>query len=124
MQVRGGFVVHVCQALDASFPRALRVGDALELHVDEGRRPVMNNHTGTHVLNFAARRDRRDGPEGIARAPGESAFRLLRRARLLSLLLLLLPVIFLLSSLLFCLRAPEYELANSYYSSYVYSISY
>lgn len=56
VQVRGGFVVHVCDPLDKGFPRALRVGDSLELHVDEvRRRPIMNNHTGTHVLNFALR---------------------------------------------------------------------
>lgn len=54
--MRGGFVVHVCEPLDKGFPRALRVGDVLELHVDEvRRRPIMNNHTGTHVLNFALR---------------------------------------------------------------------
>ena len=34
----------------------LRVGDKLHLNVDQERRkPVMNNHTGTHVLNYALR---------------------------------------------------------------------
>jgi Ser-tRNA(Ala) deacylase AlaX len=34
----------------------LKVGDTVELAVDEERRKnVMNNHSGTHILNFALR---------------------------------------------------------------------
>ena len=34
----------------------LAVGDTVECSIDEDRRKnVMNNHSGTHVLNFALR---------------------------------------------------------------------
>jgi alanyl-tRNA synthetase len=55
VQVRGGFILHIgsVQGDDAT----LRVGDTVDLHVDTSkRRSVMNNHTGTHVLNFALRK--------------------------------------------------------------------
>ena len=36
---------------------SLKVGDTVDLHVDMlKRKNVMNNHTGTHVLNFALRK--------------------------------------------------------------------
>ncbi|XP_018606970.1 alanine--tRNA ligase, cytoplasmic-like [Scleropages formosus] len=50
-QVRGGFVLHV-----GTVYGTLRVGDCVTLHVDEARRrPIMSNHTATHILNFALR---------------------------------------------------------------------
>ena len=55
VQVRGGFILHIgsLQGDEAT----LRVGDTVQLHVDTAkRRSVMNNHTGTHVLNFALRK--------------------------------------------------------------------
>ncbi|GAV04904.1 hypothetical protein RvY_15107 [Ramazzottius varieornatus] len=51
VQVRGGYVLHTGH-LDG----VLKVGDKLKLFIDENRRKlVMNNHTGTHILNFALR---------------------------------------------------------------------
>ena len=52
VKVHGGYVVHIgligCGTL--------RVGDKVKLQIDEQRRKtIMNNHTGTHVLNFALR---------------------------------------------------------------------
>ncbi|XP_059917016.1 alanine--tRNA ligase, cytoplasmic isoform X1 [Gadus macrocephalus] len=50
-QVRGGYVLHV-----GTVYGTLRVGDTITLHVDEARRrPIMSNHTATHILNFALR---------------------------------------------------------------------
>ncbi|KAI4880840.1 hypothetical protein NFI96_010999, partial [Prochilodus magdalenae] len=50
-QVRGGYVLHV-----GTVYGTLKVGDRLTLHIDEARRrPIMNNHTATHILNFALR---------------------------------------------------------------------
>ncbi|KAM8861122.1 alanine--tRNA ligase, cytoplasmic [Synchiropus picturatus] len=50
-QVRGGFVLHV-----GTVYGTLKVGDRVVLHVDEARRrPIMSNHTATHILNFALR---------------------------------------------------------------------
>ncbi|XP_061532237.1 alanine--tRNA ligase, cytoplasmic [Phycodurus eques] len=50
-QVRGGYVLHV-----GTIYGTLTVGDRVTLHVDEARRrPVMSNHTATHILNFALR---------------------------------------------------------------------
>ncbi|XP_013876050.1 alanine--tRNA ligase, cytoplasmic [Austrofundulus limnaeus] len=50
-QVRGGYVLHV-----GTVYGTLKVGDRVTLHVDEARRrPIMNNHTATHILNFALR---------------------------------------------------------------------
>uniref|UniRef100_A0A8C5R8R2 Alanine--tRNA ligase n=1 Tax=Leptobrachium leishanense TaxID=445787 RepID=A0A8C5R8R2_9ANUR len=50
-QVRGGYILHV-----GTVYGSLRVGDRVHLYVDESRRrPIMNNHTATHILNFALR---------------------------------------------------------------------
>ncbi|XP_061826245.1 alanine--tRNA ligase, cytoplasmic-like [Nerophis lumbriciformis] len=50
-QVRGGYVLHV-----GTVYGTLQVGDRVTLHVDEARRkPIMSNHTATHILNFALR---------------------------------------------------------------------
>nr|XP_046250059.1 alanine--tRNA ligase, cytoplasmic [Scatophagus argus] len=50
-QVRGGYVLHV-----GTVYGTLKVGDEVILHVDEARRrPIMSNHTATHILNFALR---------------------------------------------------------------------
>nr|CAD7429496.1 unnamed protein product [Timema monikensis] len=51
VQVRGGYVLHI-----GSIEGTLRQGDELVLQLDSARRRlVMNNHTGTHVLNYALR---------------------------------------------------------------------
>jgi len=51
VQVRGGFVLHI-----GTVEGTLAVGDTVECSIDEDRRKnVMNNHSGTHVLNFALR---------------------------------------------------------------------
>jgi len=51
VQIRGGFVLHM-----GTVEGVLQVGDAVELSIDEERRKnVMNNHSGTHILNFALR---------------------------------------------------------------------
>ncbi|KAG8437304.1 hypothetical protein GDO86_008129 [Hymenochirus boettgeri] len=50
-QVRGGYVLHV-----GTLYGSLKVGDQVRLYVDEPRRrPIMSNHTATHILNFALR---------------------------------------------------------------------
>ncbi|XP_041794570.1 alanine--tRNA ligase, cytoplasmic-like [Chelmon rostratus] len=50
-QVRGGYVLHV-----GTVYGTLKVGDHVTLSVDEARRrPIMSNHTATHILNFALR---------------------------------------------------------------------
>ncbi|KAJ8281193.1 hypothetical protein GJAV_G00064570 [Gymnothorax javanicus] len=50
-QVRGGYVLHM-----GTVYGTLKVGDRLTLHIDEARRrPIMSNHTATHILNFALR---------------------------------------------------------------------
>ncbi|XP_075998291.1 alanine--tRNA ligase, cytoplasmic [Genypterus blacodes] len=50
-QVRGGYVLHV-----GTVYGTLKVGDQVTLHIDEARRrPIMSNHTATHILNFALR---------------------------------------------------------------------
>ncbi|KAF6021949.1 AARS [Bugula neritina] len=52
VQVRGGYILHV-GCVDGQ----LKVGDKVKCQVDEvRRRPIMSNHTGTHVLNFALRK--------------------------------------------------------------------
>ena len=51
VQVRGGFILHMGRV-----EGDLKVGDKVITQIDETRRKnVMNNHTGTHVLNFALR---------------------------------------------------------------------
>ncbi|XP_063763157.1 alanine--tRNA ligase, cytoplasmic [Eleginops maclovinus] len=50
-QVRGGFVLHL-----GTVYGTMKVGDRVTLRVDEARRrPIMSNHTATHILNFALR---------------------------------------------------------------------
>ncbi|XP_061578327.1 alanine--tRNA ligase, cytoplasmic [Cololabis saira] len=50
-QVRGGYVLHI-----GTVYGTLKVGDPVTLHIDEARRrPIMSNHTATHILNFALR---------------------------------------------------------------------
>ena len=57
VQVRGGYILHVGTLTGASHAASLKVGDTVFLHVDMERRAnVMNNHTGTHVLNFGLRK--------------------------------------------------------------------
>ncbi|XP_075992201.1 alanine--tRNA ligase, cytoplasmic [Anticarsia gemmatalis] len=52
VQVKGGYVLHT-----GKVEGSLKVGDKLILHLDtERRRLVMNNHTGTHVLNNVLRK--------------------------------------------------------------------
>ncbi|KAM9507942.1 alanine--tRNA ligase, cytoplasmic [Guaruba guarouba] len=51
VQVRGGYVLHI-----GTLYGNLKVGDQVHLSIDETRRrPVMSNHTATHILNFALR---------------------------------------------------------------------
>ncbi|KFU92165.1 Alanine--tRNA ligase, cytoplasmic, partial [Chaetura pelagica] len=51
VQVRGGYVLHI-----GTLYGSLKVGDQVHLSIDESRRrPVMSNHTATHILNFALR---------------------------------------------------------------------
>ncbi|KAF1615028.1 Alanine--tRNA ligase, cytoplasmic, partial [Eudyptes chrysolophus] len=51
VQVRGGYVLHI-----GTLYGSLKVGDRVHLSIDETRRrPVMSNHTATHILNFALR---------------------------------------------------------------------
>lgn len=57
VQVRGGYILHIGSLTSDNAASTLKVGDTVNLHVDmERRRNVMNNHTGTHVLNFALRK--------------------------------------------------------------------
>lgn len=57
VQVRGGYILHVGSLTSSNEESVLKVGDKVNLHVDMARRrQVMNNHTGTHVLNFALRK--------------------------------------------------------------------
>ncbi|OTF70272.1 alanine-tRNA ligase, cytoplasmic-like protein [Euroglyphus maynei] len=53
----GGYVVHIGYLMqESSGQNKLRVGDVLRLEIDQERRKlIMNNHTGTHVLNYALR---------------------------------------------------------------------
>ena len=51
VQVRGGYVMHI-----GTVEGTIKVGDLVQSSIDEDRRKnVMNNHSGTHVLNFALR---------------------------------------------------------------------
>uniref|UniRef100_G3R070 Alanine--tRNA ligase n=1 Tax=Gorilla gorilla gorilla TaxID=9595 RepID=G3R070_GORGO len=50
-QVRAGYVLHI-----GTIYGDLKVGDQVWLFIDEPRRrPIMSNHTATHILNFALR---------------------------------------------------------------------
>nr|XP_026487710.1 alanine--tRNA ligase, cytoplasmic [Vanessa tameamea] len=52
VQVKGGYVLHI-----GKIEGILKVGDTVTLHIDtERRRLVMNNHTGTHILNNVLRK--------------------------------------------------------------------
>ncbi|KAB0798281.1 hypothetical protein PPYR_09274 [Photinus pyralis] len=52
VQVRGGYVIHI-----GTVEGVLKKGDTMLLHLDKSRRRlIMNNHTGTHVLNYALRK--------------------------------------------------------------------
>lgn len=52
VQVRGGYVIHI-----GSIEGSLKKGDKVILHIDSSRRRlVMNNHTGTHILNYGLRK--------------------------------------------------------------------
>lgn len=51
VQIQGGYVVHI-----GNIGGKLAVGNEVKMFIDEERRKlVMNNHTGTHILNFALR---------------------------------------------------------------------
>lgn len=53
VKLQGGYVVHIGKVIIGD----LKIGDQLRLQLDETRRKyIMNNHTGTHVLNFALRK--------------------------------------------------------------------
>lgn len=57
VQVRGGYILHIGSLSGDNTNSRLKVGDQVDLHVDVSRRRnIMNNHTGTHVLNFALRK--------------------------------------------------------------------
>lgn len=52
VQVRGGYILHI-----GTIEGNLKKGDKVSLHIDSSRRRlIMNNHTGTHVLNYALRK--------------------------------------------------------------------
>merc|ERR1719342_1386822 len=51
VQVRGGYVQHI-----GTVEGVVKLGDTVQCTIDEDRRKnVMNNHSGTHILNFALR---------------------------------------------------------------------
>jgi alanyl-tRNA synthetase len=57
VQVRGGYILHIGKLSSHNDNGSLKVGDSVDLHVDmQKRRNVMNNHTGTHILNFGLRK--------------------------------------------------------------------
>lgn len=52
VQVKAGYVMHT-----GKVEGTLKIGDTVSLHIDtERRRLVMNNHTGTHILNNVLRK--------------------------------------------------------------------
>lgn len=52
VQVKGGYVLHA-----GKIEGTLSIGDKVSLHIDtERRRLIMNNHTGTHLLNSVLRK--------------------------------------------------------------------
>ena len=57
VQVRGGYILHIGVLTSSNQNATLNVLDSVDLHVDMvRRRQIMNNHTGTHVLNFGLRK--------------------------------------------------------------------
>ncbi|XP_047480705.1 alanine--tRNA ligase, cytoplasmic-like isoform X1 [Penaeus chinensis] len=51
VEVKGGFVCHI-----GVVEGTIKLGDEMNMSIDwERRRHLMNNHTGTHILNFALR---------------------------------------------------------------------
>lgn len=51
VQVKGGYVLHT-----GTIEGTLKIGDKVYLHIDtDRRRLIMNNHTGTHILNNVLR---------------------------------------------------------------------
>jgi len=57
VQIRGGYILHIGKLSGHNDNGSIKVGDSVDLHVDMlKRRNVMNNHTGTHVLNFGLRK--------------------------------------------------------------------
>jgi len=60
VQSFAGYTLHMGKVTSGSF----KLGDKLTLHVDgTRRRPIMSNHTSTHILNFALRRVLGEGIE-------------------------------------------------------------
>lgn len=52
VQVHGGYVIHI-----GNLEGTINVGDKVKCNIDEAqRRNMMNNHTSTHVLNYALRK--------------------------------------------------------------------
>lgn len=52
VQVKAGYILHT-----GKIEGTLKIGDTVSLHIDtERRRLVMNNHTGTHILNNVLRK--------------------------------------------------------------------
>lgn len=52
VKCQGGYIVHLGNVASG----VLKVGDVMKLQIDQQRRKyIMNNHTGTHVLNYALR---------------------------------------------------------------------
>ncbi|XP_050675735.1 alanine--tRNA ligase, cytoplasmic [Leptidea sinapis] len=52
VQVKGGYILHT-----GKVEGLIKVGDIMSLNIDtERRRLIMNNHTGTHILNGVLRR--------------------------------------------------------------------
>lgn len=52
VQVKAGYILHT-----GKVEGTLKIGDTVSLHIDtERRRLVMNNHTGTHILNNVLRK--------------------------------------------------------------------
>lgn len=57
VQIRGGYILHIGRLTSANPNSKFSIGDKVNLNVDVNRRrQIMNNHTGTHVLNFALRK--------------------------------------------------------------------
>jgi alanyl-tRNA synthetase len=89
-QVRGGYVCHIGQV-----EGTLRVGDQVKLQVDGARRKlIMNNHTGTHILNFALRAVLKNEPEqkGSHVAPDKMRFDFSAKVQFMHSLLSNLPI--------------------------------